>query len=106
VFFYSHVPAITALLFASATACSADRDWPRDDRKRYLCSDGQMFDIVRSKNAMIVRVGEVIFNNLQARPGSIGQRYTDGEATLIIDGNEAVFVDGHDLMLRSCVAQA
>jgi hypothetical protein len=54
---------------------------------------------------MIVRVGEVIFNQLQAKPGSVGQRYTDGEATLIIDGDMAVFVAGDDLVLRNCSAE-
>jgi hypothetical protein len=64
-----------------------------------------MLDTVRSKDTMIVRVGEVIFNKLQARPGSIGQRYTDGEATLIIDGDLAIFAAGDDLVLRNCRAE-
>jgi hypothetical protein len=54
---------------------------------------------------MIVRVGEIIFNKLQARPGSVGQRFTDGEATLIIDGDMAVLVAGDDLVLRDCRAE-
>jgi hypothetical protein len=71
-----------------------------------MCDNGQALDVVRSKDLMIVRIGERIFNDLRARPSSLGERFTDGEATLIIDGAKAVFVsaDGHDL--RNCELNA
>jgi hypothetical protein len=94
--------SVATLLLASVTTCSPERNIPQDTRKRYICEGGQVLDTVRDRDLMSVRTGEIIFNNLRARPGSVGERYTNDEATLIIDGNEAVFVSSDGVALRNC----
>ena len=93
--------SFTALFIAGVTACSPEGSAPQDPGKRYLCDNGHALDIIRSTDLAVVRVGERIFN-LHSKPGSLGQRYTDGEATLIIDGGSAVFASAEGLDLRSC----
>jgi hypothetical protein len=90
---------------AGATACSSEPRAAQDTRKRYLCEAEQSLDVVRSKDIVIVRVGERIFNKLRAKQGSLGERFTDGEATLILDGDSAVFVTADGLNLASCELQ-
>lgn len=68
---------------------------------RFLCADNQPLDIIRADRLAIVKLGERIFN-LQARRSSIGERYTDGDATLIIDDHDAVFVSGDGREALNC----
>ena len=91
--------AIVGLSLASATACSTDREKPQDPAQRFVCADGKALDVIRTKDLAIVKIGERIFN-LNAKRSSLGERYTDGESTLILDENTAVFVtsDGRDAL--------
>jgi hypothetical protein len=52
-----------------------------------------------------VKLGERIFN-LHASKGSIGERYTDGDAVLILDEGSAVFVAGDGRDALSCELSA
>jgi membrane-bound inhibitor of C-type lysozyme len=97
-----HFLSLSTLLVASVAACSAEESITQDHRKRYICEGGQVLDTVRNRDVMIVRTGELIVNNLRAKSGSVGERYTDDEATLITDGNEAVFVSTNGIALRNC----
>jgi hypothetical protein len=84
---------LAGCVIAGVTACSPNREPPNDPAHRFICADEQSLDIIRTKELAIVKLGERIFN-LQARKASIGERYTDGDATLIIDESTAVFVSG------------
>nr|WP_314444136.1 hypothetical protein [uncultured Sphingomonas sp.] len=90
---------IIGLVTAGVTACSPGGEPPQDPGQRFLCADDQPLDVIRSRDLAIVKLGERIFN-LHASKGSIGERYTDGDAVLILDEGTAVFVsgDGRDAM--------
>ena len=90
-----------ALLIAAATACSSNASGGSDPAQRYQCAGGRTFDVIRSGQIAIVRLGERIYN-LQAKPGSIGERYTDRHATLIIDGDFAAFVATDEMQPSDC----
>jgi hypothetical protein len=90
-----------ALLIAAATACSLDAPASSDPAQRYLCAGGRTFDIIRSGEVAIVRLGERTYN-LHAKRGSLGERYTDRRATLIIDGDFAAFVANDETQLSDC----
>lgn len=85
------------LVLAVVAACAPQPGAAEDPAKRYICADGQPLDIIRTKDLAIVKLGERIFN-LDVKPSSIGQRYTNSKATLIVDGSSAVFVtrDGEE----------
>jgi hypothetical protein len=91
--------SIVSCVIAGATACSPSREPPQDPGQRFICADEQPLDIIRTQELAIVKLGERIFN-LNARKASVGERYTDGDATLIIDGLTAVFVssDGREAL--------
>jgi hypothetical protein len=90
-----------ALLIAAATACSSGASGGSDPAQHYRCAGGRTFDVIRSGQIAIVRLGERIYN-LQAKPGSVGERYTDRQATLIIDGDFAAFVANDETQLSEC----
>jgi hypothetical protein len=98
-FFPQSMVSIAGLVLAGLTACSFERQPPQDPGQRFICADGQPLDIIHTKQLAIVKLGERIFN-LHARKASIGERYSDDDATLIMDGATAVFVsgDGRDAM--------
>jgi hypothetical protein len=100
-FFPQPLVSILGLVIAGVTGCSQQREPPRDPGHRFICADGQPLDIIHTKELAIVKVGERIFN-LHARKASIGQRYTDGDATLIMDDGTAVFVSGDGRDAMSC----
>jgi hypothetical protein len=100
-FFPQSLVFIVGLVVAGATACSAERQLPRDPGQRFICPDGQPLDVIHSKELAIVKIGERIFN-LQGKKGSIGERYTDGDATLIMDDGTAVFVSGDGKDALTC----
>lgn len=100
-FFPASLVSVVGLVIAGATACSPERAPPHDPAKRYVCASGQLLDIIHTKQLAIVKLGERIFN-LEAKKGSIGERYTDGDATLIIDDGSAVFVSGNDGEALNC----
>ena len=89
------------LVIAGVTGCSRHREPPRDPGQRFICADGQPLDIIHTKELAIVKLGERIFN-LHVRKASIGQRYTDGDATLIMDDGAAVFASGEGPDAISC----
>jgi hypothetical protein len=89
------------ILLAGLAACSNARDPSHDPATSYLCADDQRLDIIQTEDLAIVRIGERIFN-LQSRPGSVGARYADGSATLIIDQGIAVFVYDDGEQRLSC----
>lgn len=90
-----------ALLIVAAAACSSGAPAGSDPAQHYQCSGGRTFDVIRSGQVAIVRLGERTYN-LQAKPGSLGERYTDGRATLIIDGDFAAFVANDEMQLSRC----
>jgi hypothetical protein len=83
------------------TACSPEREPPKDPGQRFICADGQPLDVIQTKEVAIVKLGERIFN-LHARKASVGERYTDGDATLIMDDGRAVFASGDGREALSC----
>jgi hypothetical protein len=103
-FFPQNAALIVALAIASATACSTEREPPQDPGQRFVCADEQPLDIIHTKELAIVKLGERIIN-LHARKASVGQRYTDGDATLIIDEDTAVFVAGDGREAMTCDLQ-
>jgi hypothetical protein len=92
---------ILGLLIAGVSGCSQQREPPRDPGQRFICADGQPLDIIHTKELAIVKFGERIFN-LHARKASIGERYTDGDATLIMDDGTAVFVTSDGQRALTC----
>lgn len=97
------LPPIAILLVAGTSACSSAASAQRDRAERFLCDSGQRLDVFHGRASTEVRVGERVFR-LALKSGSLGRRYTDGEATLIIDGDTAVFVSGDGMSLRRCEA--
>jgi hypothetical protein len=100
-FFPSALLLIVAIVAAGVTACSPGGETPQDPGQRFICADGQPLDIIRSRDLAIVKLGERIFN-LHASKRSIGERYTDGDAVLILDEGTAVFVSGDGRDTMSC----
>jgi hypothetical protein len=92
---------LVGLVTAAVTACSPQGEPPQDPGQRFICADERSLDIIRSKQLAIVKLGERIFN-LDAKKSTIGERYTDGNATLIIDGITAVFVSGDGRDALNC----
>lgn len=83
------------------TACSPQGGSPQDTGQRYLCTDAQTLAVIRSTDQAIVRLGERLFT-LSARKGSLGARFTDGDAILIFDADLAVFVTGEGRDALNC----
>lgn len=92
---------VAGLVLAGVAACSPGGSPPRDPGRRFICADGQPLDIIHTSELAIVKLGERIFN-LHARKASIGARYTDGDAVLILDSDTAVFVSGDGRDAISC----
>jgi hypothetical protein len=100
--FISHpILSVIGFIIAGVTACSPNPEPPQDPSQRFICADEQPLDIIRTKQLAIVKLGERIFN-LNAGKASVGERYTDGDATLIIDDGTAVFVSGDGRQALSC----
>lgn len=82
------------------TACSPQGGSPQDTGQRYLCTDAQTLAVIRSTD-QLVRLGERLFT-LSARKGSLGARFTDGDAILILDADTAVLVTGEGRDALNC----
>lgn len=95
------------LLFACGAAlliegCSAQAE---ADRRRvtYRCGDGRSFEVEQGDRFAIVEHAGARFQ-LPRRKSSIGTRFASHDATLIVDGESAVFVTPHVLDLNACRA--
>jgi hypothetical protein len=102
-FYYPAVCSSAALLIAAVGACSSGLP-AIDPATSYQCADGKSFDVIRTGEVAIVQLGDRTYN-LQAGSGSLGKRYSNRLATLIIDGEFAALVTDNETELRSCRAQ-
>jgi hypothetical protein len=89
------------LVIAGMSACSSTDSAQQVRAERFLCETGQRLDVLYGTAMAEVRISERIFR-LDLKPGSLGERYTDEEATLIVDGDTAVFVSADGMDLRKC----
>lgn len=67
----------------------------------YDCANGRSFSVVKSKQAATVEIEDQKYE-LTRRESSMGTRYSSGDASLIIDGDFAVFVTEKIIDLRLC----
>jgi hypothetical protein len=70
-------------------------------RATYRCAGERFFTVDRTSSNAIVHYAERRFE-LARRPSSVGQKYASTSATLIVDGDFAVFVADHVLDLQAC----
>lgn len=84
-------------------ACSARTDAEPRRSLTYRCGDGRSFEVEqRGKMATIDFAGTRF--QLPRRKSSIGARYASRDATLIVDGESAVFVTPRIVDLKACRA--
>ncbi len=96
----NRVPALAVLLFSSCSSASVAE--PRHAAV-YQCAEGQTFAVDRGKHsAQVSYYGERF--RLPRRLSGIGVRYASPDATLIIDGDMAVFVTENIVDLKACRA--
>lgn len=67
----------------------------------YLCEGGAGFSVQESGSTALVRFSDGEYR-LERRASSIGRKFSSATATLIIDGNAAVFVAEDRLDLDGC----
>jgi hypothetical protein len=70
-----------------------------------VCADGRQFHALRDARKATVRVEQEVYQ-LTAKKSSIGDRYTNEHATLIIDQGFAAFVRDGDEELTTCQLQS
>ena len=67
----------------------------------YDCANGKSFSVVRSRQAATVEIDSEKYE-LSRRSSSMGVRYSSPQASLIIDGDLAVFASEKIIDLRLC----
>lgn len=91
----------TALLLIGA--CSVQGDAEPRRQVTYRCGDGRSFKVEQAGQIATVEYAGTRFQ-LRRRTSSIGARFASEHATLIVDGDSAVFVTPHVLDLKACRA--
>lgn len=97
----SRLGATIALV--ALAACSGAEATQSHGHSTYQCKRGQTFKVERRKDRAEVHYAGRRFD-LPRRASSIGDRYATHDATLIIDGDSAVFVTNSVLDLGACRA--
>lgn len=69
----------------------------------YVCEGAVTFSVVKTDHEAVVSFGDDVYR-LQRRRSSIGERFVSPQATLIVDGQSAVFVADNRLGIRGCRA--
>jgi hypothetical protein len=67
----------------------------------YDCANGKSFSVVRSRQLATVEIDSETYE-LSRRSSSMGVRYSSPQASLIIDGDFAVFASEKIIDLRLC----
>lgn len=93
--------AVIALVLPSA--CTAQRSIEAPHIITYRCSDERTFSVEQGRQSARVDFDDEHFR-LPRRASTIGVRYASQDATLIIDGDMAVFVTKQIWDLQSCRA--
>lgn len=83
--------------------CSVQRAQAANSVTLFKCAGAQSFTVERDNERAIVVYASTRYE-LPKRPSSIGQRYANSLATLIIDGDMAVFVTSKVMNLDFCRA--
>lgn len=94
-------PALLVLVHASA--CSAEDADAATTRTVYRCAGNQSFTVARDARSALVEYSGARYV-LPRRSSSIGDRYATRAATLIVDGDMAVFVSTSATNLEFCRA--
>jgi len=81
--------------------CSAASPAQVEQVSTYECSGGKTFTVRRDPTVATVDYGEQSFQ-LSRRSSSLGMRYSSKGASLIIDGDFAVFATDKILNLKLC----
>jgi membrane-bound inhibitor of C-type lysozyme len=84
-------------------ACSAQGAAEPRQGIVYRCGDGRSFTVEQQARFATVEYAGARFQ-LPRRKSSIGTRYASPDATLIVDGESAVFVTPHVINLDACRA--
>ena len=95
--------ASAVLVVVHASACSADHAEAATTRTVYRCAGSQSFMVARDARSALVEYSGARYV-LPRRGSSIGERYATRAATLIIDGDMAVFVSTSATNLEFCRA--
>jgi membrane-bound inhibitor of C-type lysozyme len=95
------VPAILGLLFLAG--CSSASVAEARPETIYRCADGRTFSVDLTTDSARVTYYDEQFR-LPRRSSGIGSRYASPDATLIIDGEMAVFVTENIVDLQACRA--
>jgi hypothetical protein len=69
--------------------------------RHFVCDEGTAFRVVAVGGSANVQIGDTGYP-LTKKPFSLGERYSSPEASLIIDGHEAVFVAEDGPYLTRC----
>ena len=91
------------ILALAAAGCAAPAAGTAPSDLLYTCEGGESFMVRDSGSAAVVRFGDGGYV-LDRRPSSIGRKFASKSATLIIDGETAVFVSEDRLDLDRCTA--
>jgi hypothetical protein len=89
------------LAIACLVGCTSATSGAESSFQRFVCAGGESFGLNLTSRAATVQFGASTYN-LQKKPSSLGERYTDRRATLIIDNNFAAFVTDDNMSLRDC----
>lgn len=100
--FHKRVFPCAALLLV--VGCSAPTSAHTRSASLYECSGGRTFAVTRDARAATVHYRDTRYE-LQRRTSSLGVRYSSPKASLIIDGDVAVFVTERILDLHVCSAR-
>jgi len=89
------------LAIAGLAGCTSAPSEARNSLERFVCAGGESFALHRDARAATVEFGGSVYH-LPKKPGSLGERYADRRATLIIDDRFAAFVTDEQTSLRDC----
>lgn len=92
---------LTRAMLLLLGACSSPRVAAAEVTAAYYCADGRFFTVEQNAEAATVRYDDEAYR-LAKRPSGIGVRFASPEATLIIDGDAAVFASETVIDLDDC----
>lgn len=94
---FALVLGVSMIFLAAFSATAA----PNPTSSIYRCHDGRWFSVDRNHQNAFIRYADERYN-LSRRPSSLGTKYASAEATLIVDGQLAVFVTQKLFDLDQC----
>lgn len=94
---------LIAPLATLSAACATPQPAPAETSSLYLCDGGQEFTVERDGASASVAIDGREYL-LERRRSSLGERYGAPDASLILDGDSAVFIAEDRLDLDGCMS--